>query len=290
MDLRVHDVQHRQRVAPRGQRVAEPGADEPGSAGEEGAHRPQIISWSGDRARPSSCARHRAVRVLLVTPRFRGYWRSYTTALEELGHTVDTVLYDDFDGTRDVVRNKLLGELPARLGREVGVRRQNNRHTRRALAAAARTDADVALVVKGDSLLPPFWDALDRRGIPAVLYVYDDLRRMQHTPDSLRRARHVATYSRPDFEQLQADGYSASYVPLFYDPALRYVAVPEEAVVFVGARYPQREELLLRLHERGIPIVAYGRDWSHRPLDRLRSLDLRRPALPGRPDVTLTQS
>lgn len=230
------------------------------------------------------------MRVLLVTPRFRNYWRSYASALEDLGHTVEVFLYDNFQTTGAILTNKLVYEVPGRFGSTVGQRALSRRVTRDVIAFLDTVKVDVALVIKGDVFEHAFWDTLDRLGVPSVLYLYDDLIRMEHTTETLRRARHVATYSLRDQREMEASGYSVTYVPLFFDPKLRFNPVREDVIVFVGARYAQREGLLMGLHAAGVPVVAYGRDWSHRLVDRFRSLELRRPDVPGRPDVSLAES
>ncbi len=228
------------------------------------------------------------MRVLMVSPGFRGYWRSYRGALEELGHEVQPFLYEHFPTGRDKLANKLRHELPRRLGRGEGALRR--RTTADALRFMDGRRFDAALVIKGDLLDEPFWDELDRRGVPSVLYLYDDLGRMLHTDASLARAGHVASYAPRDVDELRRRGHAAELVPLFYDHRLPFTPVAEQAVVFVGARYPDRERTLTTLAARGTPVVAYGRDWSHRLTDRLRSWELHRPPVPGRPDVTLAES
>lgn len=54
----------------------------------------------------------------------------------------------------------------------------------------------------------------------------------------------------------------------------------------MGARYPARQEVLADLHARGIPVRAYGRDWSGHPVDRLRTWRVGTPSLPAERDVS----
>jgi spore maturation protein CgeB len=67
-------------------------------------------------------------------------------------------------------------------------------------------------------------------------------------------------------------------------------ARPGDEVVFVGARYPNREALLTALAGSGVPVRAYGRDWSGHPLDRLRTWRLRQPAVPHGRDLPLAEA
>ena len=53
----------------------------------------------------------------------------------------------------------------------------------------------------------------------------------------------------------------------------------------MGARYPDRERTLVGLQGAGIPVRAYGRDWSHHLLDRVRTWQWSRPDLPSERDV-----
>ena len=61
--------------------------------------------------------------------------------------------------------------------------------------------------------------------------------------------------------------------------------MPSDEVVFVGARYPGREALLTDLATSGVPVRAYGRDWSGHPVDRLRTWRLRQPPVPHGRDL-----
>lgn len=225
------------------------------------------------------------MRVLLVSPAFHGYWLSISRALEHQGHLVTPAIYGHFDTVRAKAKNKLLSELPDRLGTRAGTRYAMRQATELALKQLQAARVDAALVVKGDLLLDAFWDKLERRGVPAVLWLYDELRRTHHRTESLSRPRHVATYARTDAQALADRGLSCSYVPLAFDPNLPTTRRDENAVVFVGARYPERERLLMQLHRSGLPVVAYGREWSPRWRDRVRCWQLRRPDVPGRPDV-----
>jgi spore maturation protein CgeB len=225
------------------------------------------------------------VRVLLVSPAFHGYWRSIASALERRGHEVATHVYDDFRGLRGKARNKLRYELPDRIGRD-GAQRLRTDATSAAVSAVGEHRPEAVVVVKGDVLDAAFWDMLDERRLARVVWLYDELRRVTYTDETLARVGPVASYSALDAQHLAARGLEARHLPLAYDATLpRYPAGASPDVVFVGARYPQREQTLLALRAASVQVRAFGRQWSHHPLDRLRTWDLRRPDLPAGRDL-----
>jgi spore maturation protein CgeB len=226
------------------------------------------------------------VKVLLVSPAFHGYWRSISGALEGRDHRVATHLYDDFSRLSAKVRNKLRYELPSRLGRD-GQRRLRQDATAAAVAAVRERRPDVVVVVKGDVLEADFWDLLDERRLPRVVWLYDELRRVSYTDDTLARIGPIASYSALDAQRLAELSVDARHLPLAFDARLPHHPVGQASreVVFVGARYPQREQTLLALREAGVEVRAFGRQWSHHPVDRLRTWDLRRPDVPAGRDL-----
>ncbi|PKW27082.1 CgeB family protein [Phycicoccus duodecadis] len=227
-------------------------------------------------------------RVLVLSPAFHGYWRSLERALAGRGHDVHTVAYDDYAGARRVAA-KLGHDLPERLG--AGDTRRRGMLGARARAAVVEHDPDVVLVVKGDAFDDGFWDLMQTRRQRRALWLYDELRRTGHTDGSLAAAGPIASYSPLDVATLAARGLRAEHVPLAYDPGEPVTPLPRSPdVVFVGARYPSRKTLLDHLAAAGVPVRAYGRDWSGHPVDRLRTWRVRTPALPagrdlGRPDT-----
>lgn len=225
----------------------------------------------------------RTDRVLVLSPAFHGYWRSLERALGHLGHDVRTVTYDDHHGWARLDR-KLRHELPERLGGPDGRRRADD--GARARAAVLEHDPDVLVVVKGDTFDDAFWQLLDERGQRRVLWLYDELRRTGHTDASLAAAGPVASYSPLDVAALSARGLRAVHVPLAHDPHVPVAPVAADEVVFVGARYPAREALLRHLDAAGVPVRAYGRDWSGHPVDRARTWRLGRPMLPAGRDLS----
>lgn len=228
----------------------------------------------------------RALRVLLISPVFHGYWRSMAGALTQLGYEVLTHRYDEQLGLRDRVQTKAL-EASERLGGDPGPA-ITRRFDERAIAAVRASHPDRVLVVKGDRFGAHFWDAL--QGRPTVVWLYDELDRMHYDLSALRRVTGLASYSPGDVRVLAGHGIESVFVPGAFDPDLPVGPADgsmrhTDEIVFVGARYPGRERTLTGLARAGVPVRAYGRDWSGHPLDRLRTWRLRSPAVPAARDV-----
>ena len=222
-----------------------------------------------------------STRLLVLSPVFHGYWRSLERAFTTLGYAVTTVPYDAHTGRVDRARAKVAHDLVERLGGPAARRRAEQ--TARAVAAVREVDPEVVLVVKGDTFDDELWHLL--QGRRRALWLYDELRRTEHTEASLAAAGPVASYSPDDVVTLAARGLRAVHVPLAHDPDVAFTARPSDEVVFVGARYPAREALLTALAGSDVPVRAHGRDWSGHPLDRLRTWRLRRPAVPHGRDL-----
>ena len=130
---------------------------------------------------------------------------------------------------------KVRSELPTRLGR-----RDNGaiaeRLSVRARAAVHTWRPDRVLVIKGDTLTDPFWDALDRPRVPRTLWLYDELRRTRYTEATLARFDAIASYSHHDGDALLAAGRAASFVPLAFDPARTPVPRQTNEITLIGAR------------------------------------------------------
>ncbi|GHG46484.1 hypothetical protein GCM10012320_12550 [Sinomonas cellulolyticus] len=230
-------------------------------------------------------------RLLLVTPTFHGYHRGIARALEGRGYEVITHCYDGFATLGDKLRNKALVELPARLGVD-SHRSAEAWATERALAALRESSPDRIIVIKGDTLGLDFWDEVERRELPRILWLYDDLHRHRYTYEFLREVGPVVSYARSEAEGLVERGVNACWVPNGFDPGL--VGAPTarrtDEIVFVGSRYPNRVELLQELHAAGLPVRAYGRQWSKHPFDRLRTWEVVRPRLPAERDISLERA
>lgn len=217
------------------------------------------------------------MRILLVGPRFHGYSESMAQALRAQGHEVRVHPYDAAATRLDAARNKVAHDLPG--GR--GLAWQQAWYDENARAALAETRPDALLVVKGDVLSDDWWQAVEDWGGPSVVWFYDELERMAYTPERLAALPVVATYSSRDAEELRGRGVNAHHLPLGHDGHLDWRRTPVGAVSFIGARYPQREALLRHLGDAGVPVRAYGRDWSRRPRDVVRSRHWRSAGVPA---------
>ena len=228
-----------------------------------------------------------AARILLVVPAFHGYGRSIAGALERAGHSVEVHEYDLNATPTRKVRHKLVHELPDRLTRgDSGSRRHAHLMTAGAVAAVTETRPEVVLTVKGDALGPDYWDAVDTSGARQLLWLYDELARMSYDPVVLDSRPSVVSYSPHDVGTLRSRGLRAGHVLDAYDHTIPVMPRRSGEVVFVGARYPDRERILTILHRAGVPVRAYGRDWSGHPIDRLRTWRLRSPDVPSGRDVS----
>lgn len=225
------------------------------------------------------------LRVLLVGPVFHGYTGTLADVLRAHGHVVTTHLYDIKPGPVDRVRAKLVEELPDRLGWSTWAATRR-RCTAAAVDALRATRPDLVLAVKADVLTTDFWAEARTLGARTHLWLYDEVRRMRIDPEVLSAVDHLTSYSAGDTADLVAAGLPATHVANGFDARLGWRPVPSDDVVFVGARYPNRERLLVDLHRRGVPVLAVGRDWSRHPVDRIRTWDPRRPGVPATRDTS----
>ena len=226
------------------------------------------------------------MRVHLVSPAFHGYWRSICAAFAARGHDVTVHCYDENPTKGDRLRHQLGQELPRRLGHdrhEVLALRQ----TEAAIRSVRASAPDRVVVVKGDTLGDGFWACVDDARVPRVTWLYDELRRTRYDRTLLGLIGPVATYSPSDDAELRAAGLDSRLLPLAFDHRLVEVdgRRRDGEITFIGARYPERERVLSSLAGAGLPVRAYGRDWSRHPADRLRTWDLRRPPVPAGRDL-----
>lgn len=227
----------------------------------------------------------RNLDILLVGPVFHTYTTSLADTLTERGHRVTTHLYDASRGPLDRARTKVQVELPEMLGRSTWSRTQR-RATEAAVAVLRSTAPDLVLAIKGDVLTQDFWSEAASLGARTHLWLYDELRRMRCDPAVLAMVDVVTSYSAADTADLVDRGIPAVHVANGFDARLPWQEQPSADVLFVGARYPNRERLLVELHRRGVPVRAVGRDWSGHPWDRIRTWDPRRPDVPAARDVS----
>ena len=219
-------------------------------------------------------------KVLVIAPAFHHYGDAIASAFTEIGYESRSFAYDGLPDVRAKIANKLMIELPDRLGSDEGERRRIRRATDRTIDVLRSTRPDRVVVVRGDALDSRFWSELADTGPPTVVWLYDELERMTLDLDHLRSVAAVATYSPEDASALRASGFRASTVPLAFDTSARFTPRRADEIVFVGAAYPTRVASLIALRDGGLAVRGYGRDWSHAPFDRLRTWKLDRPDLP----------
>lgn len=229
-------------------------------------------------------------RLLLVSPTFHSYWRSIAEAFTRRGYEVTTLRYDAYDTLGEKLRRKALVELPGRLHLP-GDRgtAERARLTGRVLTVLGEVRPHKVVVIKGDALDERFWDAT--AALPRILWLYDDLHRHPFSDEFLREVGPVVDYARSETEMLRARGVDAHFVPNAFDP---HRAEPTGRrtgeLVFIGSGYANRMRTLSHLAEQGLPVHAWGRDFSRHPVDRLRTLSWARPPLAGSREVPLERA
>lgn len=224
----------------------------------------------------------RALRIVLLTPGFHGLYEAVVHAASSMGIEVVPVVYDARPGALAKVKGKLQLDLPERLGRD-SLASQRKQATEVVRAVLRATDYDVLLAIKSDVVDPQLVIDERARGKRTVVWLYDALGNTHHTMESLSVFDVVASFSPSDVQRFSEAGWDARFVPLAADQ--RFVRPPSPVrsgpdVVFFGARYGQRQKMLSELHARGHSVLAYGRDWSRHPVDRIRTLTWRRPEFP----------
>lgn len=208
-------------------------------------------------------------RLLLVSPGFHGYWKTIRDSLSKLGYAVTAHVYDAPGTFAERIKNKALHDLPEHL-RPANL---ENQVTQKAIDKLKLVKPDIVLVVKGDQLGVQWWHTLEETGVRHVTWMYDEFRRMRYsdTRFDLNLLGPIASYSPADVQHLNKNGFTAVEVPLAFDADLGIVRQHEEHITFVGARYPGRENMLKALHQAGIPVKAYGKQWSRHWWDIART-------------------
>lgn len=228
-------------------------------------------------------------KLLLVSPSFHGYWRSIEDAFSQLGHDTATHCYDAASKAEKAY-NKLRYELPSLV---TGTKQHLSPElvTRRAIAAVRERRPDIVITIRGDVLTDDYWDAVERFAGRHVLWLYDEVRRMRHPLDRLRRLAPLVTYSHDDAAYLRGEGIEALHVLNAFDPGrLLPDAQPRPEITFVGARFAAREDAVFALQSHGLPVRAYGRDWSSHIVDRLRTWRWHTPPVPNARDISLEEA
>lgn len=220
-------------------------------------------------------------KLLLLSPAFHGYWKAIESSLEISGYQVRTHIYDAPGGVGARILNKLAHELPERFRPESLAAQA----TDKAIAVFNDYQPDIVLVIKGDKLGSRWWQVLEESGVRYGTWLYDELRRMEYTDDDLHRLGALASYSPLDAEYLRSKGFEVLDMPNAYDSHCQVTPTPEDAISFVGARYPGREQTLRELYAAGLPVRAYGRAWSRHPWDIARTYQLKDPGVPSAGDI-----
>ncbi|MDO4252719.1 MAG: glycosyltransferase [Rothia sp. (in: high G+C Gram-positive bacteria)] len=229
-------------------------------------------------------------KLLIISPAFHGYCYSIADGFKELGYETFVHRYDAFDKVSSKIRNKILYELPDKIGFD-GQKASEKKATHSAIKALAAVKPHKLIVIKADTLGSSFWEKVEQQKIPYLLWLYDDLKRHRYSLDFLKTRPAVLSYASTETQEFQQAGINAHYIPNGYDPKLAQVpSHSSREIVFVGSRYPNRVQLLLELHSAGIPVRAYGRGWSHHPYDRLRMWEWSRPQLPAERDIPLARA
>lgn len=227
------------------------------------------------------------MRIGLASPVFHGYWRSIAHGLRQNGHTVRALAYDARPGPWRKASGKVQQDLPRQLGFDVApaARRRTSRRVARWLA---EQPMDLLIVVKGDEIDPAVVERTRSQGTRSVLWLYDSLEAMPGSEESFGAYDVIASYSETDTQLLRDGGWNVLHLPNAFDerlPAWDQGMSWSPDVVFVGSRYGGREALLDRLVGQGLEVRAYGRDWSHHPVDRIRTLTWHRPSIPWGRDL-----
>lgn len=230
-------------------------------------------------------------RLLIITPSFHDYATAIANAFNFLGFATAVCRYDDFASIPQKIWNKARFEFPELLGLDT-TQARSALASARVIATIRQLQPDLALVIKGDVLSDDVWETLQSSRTPTVLWLYDELRRTRWEAQRLHFPGMVASYSPLDVAALSEQGLPAVHVPLGYDHLSSWTTRNEYAreVTFIGARYPMREALLVALSEAGVPVRAFGRDWSPAMKDRLRTWNAHRPDVPAGPDVARDQA
>lgn len=208
-----------------------------------------------------------ARKLLLVSPAFQGYWQAITAALSAQGWDVDVHIYDQPGPSYARAANALAHRSPSRAVTAL----VDDHLSDLAVSHLRSTKPDAILVVRGDQLSSRWWSAAADAQVPLITWAYDELRRMRSDFVSNAGVGTIATYAKPDADSLADAGIDSFYLPNAFDTYSRVEHHTFRATTFIGARYENREAMLLALHHAGVPVVAFGKTWSSRLVDRVRT-------------------
>lgn len=226
-----------------------------------------------------------------MTPAFHGLHEAIAHGLRQHDLRVSVIIYDARESLFSKIREKVRTDVPERLGLDV-LRSVRSRTTSRVGDALGDLDYDILLMVKGDVIDPQLVRDQSGRGKRTIIWLYDALVNTHHSIETLSCYDVVASFSPSDVRAFERAGLDARHVPLAADERfMRTPPVPVTGpdVVFFGARYDQRETWLEHMDRRRYSVMAYGRDWSRHPRDRIRSLSWHRPTFPTATDIPRAQ-
>lgn len=222
-------------------------------------------------------------KLLLVSPAFHGYWKAISNSLQKLGYDVEPHIYDAPGTLSERIKNKALHDLPERLR----PKNLENQVTSHAVAKFLECKPDIVLIVKGDQLGEEWWQVLRTSGVRYATWMYDEFRRMRYseTDFDLSNLGAIASYSPEDVKNLKAQGFDAIDLPLAFDTNLPITQSTCQEISFVGARYPGREAMLKMLVDSGLPVRAFGKQWSRHPWDIARTRNFKDSGVPAGRDL-----
>lgn len=225
-------------------------------------------------------------KLLIISPRFHGYYASVARGFEQIGYDVETYCYDAVRSAGEKAWNKIRHELPAQLGRGDG-HLSVDRVVRRTLGAVRSGRWDHVLVIRGDIFPEPFWAEVAAIVPDVGVWIYDEIRRTAFDPKMVSTYALIATYSRDDATSLSSEGICTIHVENAFDPHRRpsTTNLGENVFSFIGAPFDRRTSALTEMHEAGLPVRAWGRGWSDHPLDMLRTWRRTSLGIPSGRDV-----
>ncbi|NTU70245.1 MAG: glycosyltransferase [Coriobacteriia bacterium] len=208
------------------------------------------------------------MRILLVSPSYYGYDHAISRALEALGHEVLSLGFFPHLTLGEKVQNRIVDEVLPRVGVSGPRDTKRARFNASVLEHAASFRPNIAIVVKGDVLVPETVESL-AKACPLAHWAFDDPYRYENVVASLGAYRAIGSFSHADTERLVADRYPAFYLPDGYDSFTFGASDSVRSewafdVGFLGARYPEREHVLDRLVPR-FTLGIWGGDWKRRP-------------------------
>lgn len=225
-------------------------------------------------------------KLLLVSPVFHGYWTTIQDALAELGYSVTTHLYDAPRTLTERIKNKVIHDLPERFQPQS----TQESVTDAVIATYQCIKPDIVLTVKGDILGRRWWELLNESSARFGTWMYDEMRRMRYSESDYELLGRIASYSPLDVETLNARGLDALEVPLAFDAKMPIGHKTCEEVSFVGARYGDREPMLQALAQAGIPVKAFGKQWSRHWWDIARTRNFNHPRIETGRDLNRSEA